>query len=267
VAEEAREDAPDTVLGYYQKRTPMDTQTHVVLADHQYGDHDQRAIACAVNVAEEAGPDCIWLDGDVLDCGRLSNFRDRQVHIRLKKELQFAFQHFEELRRRFPGARIIYKPGNHDFRIPLQLLTGNAYEFGDLEEMSLPRLLHLADYGIEYAEGRSLIGRGRISIKHGSRFGMHPAINELRDEGRSGSSGHAHKTQTYVSTFPGQRPTVWMNIGCLCNLSPSYAKWDAKNLHHNHGLGVITINGAIQGFENVVIHRGKCLFRGKVVTV
>ena len=241
-------------------------QTHVVLADHQFGDHDRRAIECAVNVAVAAEPDYVWLDGDVLDCGRLSNFRDRQAHIRLKKEIQLARGHFADLRKRFPKARILYKPGNHDYRIPLQLLTGNAYEFGDLDELTLRGLLHLDDYGIEYTVGRSIIGRGRVAVKHGSRFGMHPAINELRDEGRSGASGHAHKSQTYVMTFPGARPLVWINIGCLCNLSPMYAKWDAKNMHHNHGLGVITIDGALQGFENVVIHRGKCIFRGRTIT-
>lgn len=265
MAEEGREDAPDALLGLHSQGEEM-VETHVVLADHQYGDHDTRAIATAVNVAVAAEPDCIWLDGDILDCGRLSNFRDRQSHIRLKREREFAFKHFAELRRRFPKARITYKPGNHDYRIPLQLLRGNAYEFGDLEELTLPNLLHLADYDIEYTEGRSLIGRGRIAVKHGSRFGMHPSINELRDEGRSGVAGHAHKTQTYVSTFPDARPMVWMNIGCLCKLNPQYAKWDAKNMHHNHGLGVVTIDGALQGFENVVIHRGKCIFRGRTIT-
>ena len=241
-------------------------ETHVILADQQFGDHDSRAIACATNVAIVAKPDHIWLDGDVLDCGRLSNFRDRQSHIRLKKEIQLARAYFKELRAKFPKARILYKPGNHDYRIPLQLLNGNAYEFGDLDELTLRALLHLDDYGIEYTVGRSLVGRGRVAVTHGSRYGMHPSINELRDEGRSGAAGHAHKTQTYVSTFPGARPLVWINIGCLCNLSPTYAKWDAKNLHHNHGLGVITIDGALQGFENVVIHRGKCIFRGKTIT-
>jgi len=241
-------------------------ETHAVLADHQFGDHDNRAIACAVNVAVEAEPDVVWLDGDILDCGRLSNFRDRQSHVRLKRERELMWRHFDDLRETFPEARIIYKPGNHDYRIPLQLLRGNAYEFGDLKELTLPNLLHLADFGIEWTVGRSIIGGGRIAIKHGSRYGMHPSINELRDEGRSGASGHAHKTQTYVVTFPGQRPKVWINIGCLCKLEPTYTQWDAKNLHHNHGLGVITIDGALQGFENAVIHRGKCIFRGRTVT-
>ena len=50
-------------------------ETHVVLADHQFGDEDKRAIACAVNVAKVAKPDVVWLDGDterVAEGGSLS---------------------------------------------------------------------------------------------------------------------------------------------------------------------------------------------------
>src|SRR5689334_22599151 len=84
-----------------------------ILSDIHFPYYDKQALTAAIKHLKTFKPDCIVLNGDIIDCYQLSNF-DRDPRNRsFKYELDMLRNFIVQLRDMFPNNRIIFKLGNH----------------------------------------------------------------------------------------------------------------------------------------------------------
>jgi predicted phosphodiesterase len=242
-------------------------ETHAVLADHHFPFQDNDAITVAHKVLKKARPSTIWLLGDLIDFAPISRFRDsaRYEHD-VQDEIDEVIAYLLRLRRQFPDAAVNYILGNHDRRLKY-FMWGNAAKLKNLRTANFAHQFRYdskdrpLDLRVNFIEGRRMLTRS-YALKHGTRSNLYATRWEAEDEGRSGMSGHMHRTGRWAWRTPGGGLRVWDTVACLCNLNPPYKADDNQLAPWNHGLATLSVGGQRIGVENVVIDKGGCIWRG-----
>jgi len=214
----------------------------------------------------------IWLLGDVIDFAPISRFRDaeRYEHT-VQDELDLAVGYLTRLRRRFPDAAIRYMLGNHERRLKYYM-WGSASKIKGLRAARFEHQFRFdnkdraLDLGITFHHQPWTLAKKQFVLKHGSRSNLYASRWECDDEGRSGISGHMHRTSTWVWGTPGGGLRRYDHIGCLCELAPKYREDDGSPSHWNHGMAILTVQDRYVETENIVIRNGAAIWRGKEFT-
>ena len=120
-----------------------------VLADIHIPYHDNVALETALSYLDEFKPNTIVLLGDMLDFYKVSRFTKKIGRHSVGSELGQGRMFLQNLRYRFPGAKIIYLEGNHENRLERYILE-NAAEIADLMEDLLISKLGLVGSCVEY---------------------------------------------------------------------------------------------------------------------
>jgi len=199
-----------------------------LIPDLHCGDEDRRAIALACSVVAHFAPDRVIFLGDILDAGWASRWPQNQSEIKgiVKREKEAWYLAARAFIDAAPKAKRDAVPGNHDWRV----VTGFAWshpEFDGDEAVSLPHILKLKEFGIEWHEKPAavfLAGKNFVAT-HGNRIAKHSggsASLELCEEWWcSGISGHTHRMgQIYRTTHRGV--FCWTEAGHLSNPLPKY---------------------------------------------
>ncbi len=217
----------------------------LVLADMHVPYHDVGAIRAAVSCAIDFGCDSVLINGDFLDCHRISNFVPDSDAVSMAEELRIGRQMLEYLRSVFPDGRIVYKTGNHEERLETYMAK-RAPDIADLDCWKLDRLLGLEDLEIDFVTDKRRILAGGLLIMHGHEFskGFTPPISPARAAYMKASCnilvGHHHKSTEYHDvTANGDVICAW-STGCLCDLSPGYAPYGKME----HGFAIVALNGS-----------------------
>ena len=127
--------------------TPV--KTELVIADIHIPFHDPLAVESALFYAERQGVDLIVILGDLVDFYKISTFLKNPSKKSVGEEIKQAKDFLKDLRQRFKNAKIIYKEGNHEFRLQRYLMK-NAPEIYNLVDNLLQVSLELKDLNIEY---------------------------------------------------------------------------------------------------------------------
>lgn len=226
----------------------------LVLCDIHLPYHDKRTIEAAVAEGQRAGAVGVLLNGDVLDCYQLSTHYKEPDRGRFKDEIGCGRAFFAWLRSRFPRARVVYKEGNHDDRLR-RYLAERAPEVFDLPDLTLPALLGLDEYGVEWVGDKRVIRMGKLHVVHGHEFrgggGVNPARWLFLRTVTTAMCGHFHRTSEHHEqgldrTLHG----VW-SVGCACYLYPQY---DPNN-RWNHGYAMVELHGGSNGDFTVTNRR------------
>ena len=244
---------------------------HVVLADHHFPFVDREAVKAAHRVAKRVKPHTIWLLGDVIDFPALSRFRDAQRYEHtVQDELDEVLDYLIELRRAFPEAVIRYMLGNHERRLKYYLWSHAS----KIKSLRAARFEHQFRFdkrdrplylGITFHYKPYTFAKRTFVLKHGTRSNLYATRWEAEDEGRSGLSGHMHRTSTWVWRTPGGGLRRYDHIGCLCGLDPRYREDDGAPSHWNHGMGILYVEDRHVQVENIVIENGEAHWRGQRV--
>jgi predicted phosphodiesterase len=218
--------------------------TWLVIGDLQIPFHDVTTIKLAVDLAAKEKVAGVLLNGDVTDFHEISKFDRRPADPPYKEELLAARQFLNYLRYRLPKARIVYKEGNHEERLYTYLFR-NCRELWDLDELSLPSLLHFAKHGIEHVGERQVMMLGKLHVLHGHEytFAISNPVNParglfLRAKGNSICSHFHQKSEHIESTIDGSQIGCW-SIGCACGLKPY---WFRLNKWAN-GFAMVSVSG------------------------
>jgi predicted phosphodiesterase len=214
-----------------------------ILSDIHFPYYDQVALTAAIQYLIEWKPDCIILNGDIIDCYQLSSFEKDKRQRSFKYELDMLKNFFEQLRELFPTQRIIYKIGNHEERYEKQILC-NIPELIELEYFHFENVIKASEYSIEVVKGKRVILAGKLNIIHGHELprGMAPPVNPARGfflrTKASTIGGHHHQSSEHIENdLNGNIIGCW-STGCLCELNPHYApinKW-------NHGFSTLDVS-------------------------
>lgn len=245
---------PDT-LAERRKDFMLGAGRVLLLSDIHIPYHDKSALELAVQHGQKIKPDVIYLNGDVADFYAVSD-HDKDPGRSFQAELDAVRQFLFWLRQQFPKTRIIYKTGNHEYRME-RYLRKNAPVLLGLTEFHLPRLLRFDSMGIEHVSSLQICRMGRLPVLHGHELAKGGGVNPARwlwlklDE--TAFCGHFHSTSEHIAATGLKKKILncW-SVGCLCDLTPDYAltnRW-------NHGFAEIEIErgGDFEVNNRKIIH-------------
>jgi metallophosphoesterase superfamily enzyme len=195
--------------------------------------HDDKAMDVSIQIIRELQPDIVVNGGDLLDNPEHSpKFRKYPEFAgTTQASLNRGKLFLAEQKAAAPKAKIVLVEGNHDARIPQQIID-NAIESSHLRRAwlpgeipdnwpvnTVPYLLGLEDLGVEYS---AAYPGGDIWLGKHLVF-QHQDVKINREERATVIHGHIHRNGVewrtiYLNGGRAERGVV--SVGCLCRLDP-----------------------------------------------
>lgn len=232
----------------------------LIISDTHHPYHSIEAITVCLNYAKKEKPNFILLNGDIIDCHRLSKFLKDPNARKFKQELDQLKSFVQTLHRTFK-CKIFYKLGNHEERYQ-HFLWEKAEELSGIEEFEFKNIINARAEGVEIIEDKRMVMLNDLPVLHGHEFNssFFNPVNQARGLWLKASDsciqGHGHITsQNTKKTIKGELKVTW-SIGCLCHLQP---KWKPYN-DWNWGFAMIDLEP--NGIDYIV--RNKNIYKGEV---
>jgi predicted phosphodiesterase len=231
----------------------------LVLGDVHLPMHDVGTVEAAVREAVEKKAVGVLLNGDLMDMFGISPFFRVPTRDRFADEIEVGRQFLTWLRSRLPNARIVFREGNHEFRL-VRYVAEKAAALYDLEEIHLPSLLRLPSHGIEWVADKRKVFLGKLITLHGHELrkgeGVNPARLAFLRTTSSVLVGHWHRTsEHHQRSLDDKHFAVW-SAGCACYVHPDYDPFN----QWNHGYAMVEV--AADGWFSVHNRR---VVNGRVV--
>lgn len=193
-----------------------------VLSDVHIPEHDNRTLETFARKC--AGAKGILLNGDILECATVSRHKNAVTYT-LEDELTKAEQFLVWLRSRFPRARIVFREGNHEDMFPRYLIR-NAPDLRGVRNITIPSLLNLAKYGVEWVAEKRIVTLGKLLTLHGHEYagsgGKTPAKWLLDRTYRSALCSHFHKADKFAHKDATGKLHIGWVTGCARWLHPDW---------------------------------------------
>ena len=222
--------------------------------------HSISAITAAFDYVKKDKPDAILLNGDIIDCHRLSRFIKDPKKRNFKLELD-TFQQFFNIVEKTFKCKIYYKLGNHEERYE-HFLFEKAGELVGIEEFEFGNIIKARARGIEMIQDKRYMLLNALAGIHGHEYvgGISAPVNPARglfNRGKVSSfQGHNHQSSEHTEpTLTGKTITTW-SIACLSELHPAFMplnKW-------GHGFAICDLDSNGEDYE----FRNKRIIKGKV---
>jgi predicted phosphodiesterase len=214
----------------------------LIMGDIHIPYHSIQEVETAIQYGLKNNIDSIYLNGDILDCGKISKWATdpRMVHFDEEREMFFSFvEYLQQL-----NLPIYFKIGNHEERIEHYQMR-NAPELARLDDMRIPKILHLEELGITVINDKQICNMGKLIVIHGHEFGestynpVNPARGIFNKAKYSVLAGHNHQTSTHHENNLRDDSMACFSVGALCNLRPTwrpfaFTKW-------NYGFAIVEI--------------------------
>jgi predicted phosphodiesterase len=205
------------------------------LSDAHVPYHDPRAIEAAVEFARKKfKPDVVLINGDWCDFYSVSRWDKDPKQRDFIGELGVCEDSLRWLRGRFPKARMILKYGNHEERYT-KFIWNKAPELWGLDACRIENIMHLSDMGIEVVDDQRPVMAGQLPILHGHELGNFTnSVNHARGSFlrtlHAVLVGHGHRSSSHCEPDMFKSETATWSQGCLCDMSPDYARFNKWNL-------------------------------------
>jgi predicted phosphodiesterase len=231
----------------------------LVLSDIHAPYHNIESITLALQHAKKSKPDALLLNGDTIDCHKLSRFIKDPKKRNFKLELD-TFKALFDIFEKELKCKIYFKIGNHEERYE-HFLYEKAGELVGIEEFEFANIIKARARGIEIIGGKKPMKLNNLWGIHGHEYvgGISAPVNPARGlflrSKVSCFQGHNHQTSSHMESRLSGESIATYSIGCLSELYPDYMpfnKW-------NHGFAEIDLdeNGQDYEFRNYRIKNGK----------
>lgn len=204
------------------------------LSDVHIPYHDRKALQKAVAFAKRKHrPDVLLLNGDYGDFYNISRYERDPKRRDLRAEVELQEQGLRWLRSEFPRARFVFKCGNHEDRWD-KFIWNKAVELWNLDAVQLHNLLGFDKLGIERVNDEPIMA-GELPILHGHEIGkgifspVNPARGAFLRTNHTVLIGHLHRSSAHAETNMWHSATLAWSQGCLCEMTPSYARVNRWN--------------------------------------
>lgn len=206
---------------------PTSYKKMLSLFDIHFPYHSKEALELALQYGLDQKCDSILLGGDIMDCYKVSRFEKDPRERGLAGEIEMVHMFLTSLREAFPDAKIIWKEGNHEARIPKAGMSACPELFGANFIRTLDEVLELDLYGIKWVPDKRPMQFGKLNVMHGDEYGgrsggVNPARNMFLKTRECCLTGHWHRSDNYVGKTLRDRPLSCWSVGCLCELHPAY---------------------------------------------
>lgn len=249
-----------TVIGGWAPLEIKGAHRALILSDIHIPFHDQSALKLAIEYGRSRDASLVVLNGDVMDCYNVPSRWVRDPSLReFPDEIRAGKQFTRAIRAAFPGARIIWKWGNHEERYD-KALRAQPWLYG-MDALKWENVFDYKEHGIEHVADMRPIVLGKLNIVHGHEFGsgfigpVNPARTFfLKAGGVHVLGGHYHQTSQHSSNNLEQNVVSAWSTGALCEPHPAYRPIN----NHNAGFAFVEIDakGAFQ-VENKRIVDGR----------
>jgi predicted phosphodiesterase len=249
-ASDETEYKPYAIRGH--KRVAIFTDIHVPY-------HNIESLSAAIAFTKKQKPDALLLNGDTIDCHKLSRFIKDPKKRDFAGELNTFKLLIESLVKQL-NCQVYFKIGNHEERYE-HFLFEKAKELVGVEEFEFENIIQARAKGIKMIGDKRVIKMNMLNGIHGHEYigGISAPVNTARGlylRGKvSAFQGHTHQSSAHTETDMNSKITTTWSIGCLCELHPAYMplnKW-------NHGFAIVDLdkNGKDFEFRNHTIYKGK----------
>ena len=230
-----------------------------ILSDIHLPYHSIDALTLAISYLKKQNIDGLLLNGDTIDCHRLSRFTKDPKKRNFALELDTFRALFEILERELK-CKIYFKLGNHEKRYE-HFLYEKAGELIGIEEFEFHNILKARAKGIEVIGDKTIMKINALNGIHGHEYigGISAPVNVARGlymRGKvSAFQGHNHATSSHTESDMNGKVVTTYSLGCLCELHPEYMplnRW-------NWGFAEVDLdeNGQDFEFRNHTIYKGK----------
>ena len=246
--------------------------TIAVLSDIHFPKHDEKALQAAVDhIKSEGKVDTVLLNGDIADAEEFGSWAKSPKAIDTENSVEIVRQGLLWIMDQFPDSKIVYKFGNHEERLD-RYCWGRAPELVGLPHISWEGLLSIDSQlnkipemeRIVWVKDQRPVSVGKLTIFHGHELpkGLTNAVNPARGAFLrtldSVMVGHHHRPSSHPEYNWRHEPINCWSIGCLCDLTPEYAR--INKWAHGHAIVDTTRSGAFS------VYNYKQLKNGEVVT-
>ena len=220
----------------------VDAKRIGIISDVHVPYHSETAFAAAVEALKKESIDTLLINGDFADFYQVSKHQRDPNHRRFSEELKSVVEGLEWLRHEFPKKRIVYKYGNHEERWD-HFIWNRAPEIYDLANVRIDELTQCKRLGIETVGDQRPIMLGKLPVLHGHELGksifspVNPARGAFLRTHHTVLVGHSHQTSGHADTDMFHSETFVWSTGCLCDLTPEYAKVN----RWNHGFALVEV--------------------------
>lgn len=273
---------PDCQIGYYRDASGDLVPTH-----------DEDAIRVVLNVIRQIQPDRIILVGDNVDAPEFGKYRlSPAFALTTQASIDRATLFAAELRASAPDCEIDWIAGNHEERLTNATLDNLKAAFGlrrglstgEPPVLSVPFLCRFDEHRVRYLAGypaSSVWINERLRVIHGHKVasGGSTAHKYLATEKTSVIFGHIHRREWAERSredFSGPKTILAASPGTLAKVDGSVPSTkggidlDGRPLtiveDWQQGFGVVTYREGDGDFwyEQIPIHSGRAMFRGKL---
>ena len=212
----------------------IDAKRVGIISDVHIPYHSEVAFGASVEALKREKIDTLLINGDFADFYQVSRHQRDPKHRRFSEELKSVVQGLEWLRSEFPKVRIVYKLGNHEERWQV-FIWNRAPEIYDLPAVQIDKLLQAERLGIEVIGDQRPIMLGQLPVLHGHELGrsifspVNPARGAFLRTHHTVLVGHSHQTSGHADTDMFHKETFVWSTGCLCDLTPEYARVNRWN--------------------------------------
>jgi hypothetical protein len=197
----------------------------LVLSDVHIPFHEPKPLESAVRFGQAEKVTGILFNGDLQDCASISYWPSGRKRD-FDKEVEIFIDFLDFIDHEFPGTLKVYKPGNHEYRLP-RYYQAKAPELIGLPLQAVDDILGLEYRGIEFLDYHQVVMAGKLPIFHGHEFqsitrAVNPARGLFLRTKTWAACSHCHTTSEHTpKNVFGTLLTTW-SFGCLCDLSPDY---------------------------------------------
>jgi len=231
-----------------------------ILSDIHVPYHSIDALTLAIKYLKDEKIDGLLLNGDTIDCHRLSRYTKDPKKRNFALELDTFKALFEVLKKEL-DCKIYFKLGNHEIRYQ-NFLYEKAGELIGIEEFDFENIIKARAEGIQVVGDKTMMKINSLNGIHGHEyFGITSPVNIARGLYVKGKvdafQGHNHQTSTHSEPDMNGNVTTTYSIGCLSELCPDYMPYN----RWNHGCALVELdsNGIDYEFQNKRIYKGKVL--------
>lgn len=199
-------------------------------------------------------PDGVAFVGDTLEGGTIS--RHPQIpnwSMDIQTEFDFQWEMARQVRF-FHNGDFFICGGNHGIDRWAMYFTQTAKELAGVRSLRIDKMMGLSEFDVKLMQGGTMMSPegtendehgflmfDTLRVHHGTFLGKHPARKELEAAGRSGLSGHAHRSDQAWGCTEKDKGLVWMSLPCGCTELAARAYIKAGNKGWQSGFGLTRI--------------------------
>lgn len=230
----------------------------LTLADVHIPQHEMKPLETAIRAGKDEKVDIIFLDGDTWEGNCVGFWPSKKRDF--DKEILALIDFLDFLIQEFPYARIIYKPGNHEYRMP-RYFVGKAPELALSPLAQMETIMGFEARGIEFLDYHQRINIGKLIALHGHEVPnlqntVSPARGLFLKTLTSSLCGHVHKSTFYPDRDINDKMIGCWTVGCLCNLHPEYAPY-GRNWNWGYAIIDLEKDGNFEVRNYRILNNGK----------